>query len=130
MKVLLNKNIPNALLISIGLHILLLMLLGTLYRQRVDWQPKPVTEFDIVKIRMRNSVRPLKKVRHLPLQPSTTPENMQQMETIEVQPPHFRPQRHPWRTKTQPSNYKHLIFPPFQENMLTERGYGLSLYQD
>ena len=87
MKVLLKKNIPNALLISIGFHILLLMLLGTLYRQRVDWQPKPVTEFDIVKIRMRNSVRPLKKVRHLPLQPSTTPENMQQMETIEVQPP-------------------------------------------
>ena len=87
MKVLLNKNIPNALLISIGLHILLLLLLGTLYRQRVDWQPKPVTEFDIVKIRLRNSVRPLKKVRHLPLQPSTTPENMQPMETIEVQPP-------------------------------------------
>ena len=87
MKVLLKKNIPNALLISIGFHILLMMLLGTLYKQRLDWQPKPVTEFDIVKIRLRGSVRPLKKIRHLPLQPSTIPENMQQMETVEVQPP-------------------------------------------
>ena len=87
MKVLLKKNIPNALLISIGLHILLMMLLGTLYRQRLDWQPKPVTEFDIIKIRLRSSVRPLKRLRHLPLQPSTVPENMQQMETVEVQPP-------------------------------------------
>lgn len=88
MKGLLKKNIPHALLISIGLHILLLMLLGTLYRQRLDWQPKPVTEFDIVKIRLRSSVRPLKKLRHLPLQPSAVPENnMQQMETVEVQPP-------------------------------------------
>ena len=87
MKVLFKKNIPNALLISIGLHILLMMLLGTLYRQRLDWQPKPVTEFDIIKIRLRSSVRPLKRLRHLPLQPSTVPENMQQMETVEVQPP-------------------------------------------
>lgn len=87
MKALLKKNIPNALLISIGLHILLMMLLGTLYRQRLDWQSKPVTEFDIVKIRLRSSVRPLKKIRHQPLQPSTIPENMQQMETVEVQPP-------------------------------------------
>ena len=87
MKVLLKKNIPHALLISIGLHILLLMLLGTLYRQKLDWQPKPVTEFDIIKIRFRSSVRPLKKLRHLPVQPSTTPENMQQMEQVEVQPP-------------------------------------------
>ena len=88
MKGLLKKNIPNALLISIGLHILLLMLLGTFYRQRLDWYSKPVTEFDIVKIRLRSTARPLKKLRHLPLQPSTVPENnMQQMETIEVQPP-------------------------------------------
>ena len=91
MKVLLKKNIPNALLISIGLHILLLMLLGTLYRQKLDWQPKPVTEFDIIKIRFRSSVRPLKKLRHLPVQPSTTPENMQQMEQVEVQPPTLQP---------------------------------------
>ena len=87
MKGLLKKNIPNALLISIGLHILLLMLLGTLYRQRLDWHPKPVTEFDIVRIRLRSSVRPLKRLHHSPLQPSTTPESMQPMETIEVQPP-------------------------------------------
>ena len=87
MKVLFKKNISNALLISIGLHILLMMLLGTLYRQRLDWQPKPVTEFDIVKIRLRSSVRPLKRLRHHPLQPSTVPESMQQMESIEVEPP-------------------------------------------
>ncbi len=87
MKVLFKKNIPNALLISIGLHILLMLLLGTLYRQGLDWQPKPVTEFDIVRIRLRSSVRPLKRIRRPPLQPSTTPENMQPMESIEVQPP-------------------------------------------
>lgn len=87
MKVLLKKNIPNALLISIGLHILLILLLGALYRQKPNWQIKPVTEFDIVKIRLRNSIRPLKRITRLPLQPSTAPESMQQMETVEVQPP-------------------------------------------
>ena len=87
MKVILRKNIPNALLISIGLHILLILLLGTLYRQSLDWQSQPVTEFDIVKIRSRSSVRPLKRLRHPPLQPSTVPEAMQQMETVRVQPP-------------------------------------------
>ena len=87
MKVILRKNIPNALLISIGLHILLILLLGTLYRQSLDWQAQPVTEFDIVKIRARSSVRPLKRLRHRPLQPSTVPETMQQMETVTVQPP-------------------------------------------
>ena len=86
MKVLFKKNISNALLISIGLHILLMMLLGTLYRQRLNWQPKPVTEFDIIKVRSRSSVRPLKRLRHLPIQPSTVPESMQQMESIEVEP--------------------------------------------
>ena len=87
MKVLLKRNIPNALLISIGLHILLLLLLGALYRQKPDWQVKPVTEFDIVKIRLRSSVRPLKRISRFPLQPSTTPESPQQMEKVEVQPP-------------------------------------------
>ena len=87
MKVLLKKNIPNALLISIGLHILLILLLGALYRQKPNWQIKPVTEFDIVKIRLRSSIRPLKRITRLPVQPSTAPESLQQMETVEVQPP-------------------------------------------
>ena len=87
MKVLFKKNIPNALLISIGLHILLILLLGALYRQKPNWQIKPVTEFDIVKIRLRSSIRPLKRMTRLPVQPSTAPESPQQMETVEVQPP-------------------------------------------
>ena len=87
MKVLLKRSIPNALLISIGLHILLILLLGALYRQKPDWQVKPVTEFDIIKIRLRTSARPFKRISRPPVQPSTTPENPQQMEKVEVQPP-------------------------------------------
>lgn len=87
MKFLLKRNIPNALLISIGLHILLLLLLGALYRQKPNWQVEPVTEFDIVKIRLRSSVRPLKRISRFLVQPSTTPESPQQMEKVEVQPP-------------------------------------------
>ena len=121
MKGLLRKNIPNALLISIGLHILLMMLLGTLYRQRLEWQPKPVTEFDIVKIRLRSSARPLKKLRHLPLQPSTIPENMQQMETVEVQPPALQ-------TSAAPVSHQdttvELQTPELAANMPGERTYG------
>lgn len=87
MKVRFKKNIPHAVLISMGLHILLLMVLGVLYRQPPQWQPKPVTTFDIVQIRSRNSVvRPLKRLHHQPLQPSTVPENMQQLESVKVQP--------------------------------------------
>ena len=49
MKVLFKKNMPNALIISVGLHILLLLTLGTLYRQKSDLDVKPVTEFDIIR---------------------------------------------------------------------------------
>ena len=124
MKVLRNKNIPNALLISMGLHILLMLLLGTLYRQRLDWQPKPVTEFDIVKIRLRDSVRPLKRLRHLPLQPSTVPENMQQIETVEVQPPALQ-------TAAAPVSHQDatvdLQTPELATTMPGERTYGKGL---
>ena len=87
MKVLYKKKIPNAFIISIGLHILLLLMLGTLYRQKPDWHVKPVTEVDIVKIRSRSSLRPVKRLPHFPLQPLASTENMQQMKTVEVAPP-------------------------------------------
>ena len=87
MKVLFKKNIPNALIISIGLHILLFLVLGTLYRQRSDWHVKPVTELDILKIRSRKSVHIDRRLPRFSFQPSASAENMQQMKTIKVEPP-------------------------------------------
>ncbi len=87
MKTLLKKNIPNALIISIGLHILLLLVLGTLYRQRYDWHVKPVTEIEVFRIRSRKSVHIDRKLPRFSFQPSASAENMQQMKTVKVEPP-------------------------------------------
>ena len=87
MKTLLKKNIPNALIISIGLHILLLLVLGTLYRQRYDWHVKPVTEIEVFRIRSRNSVHIDRKLPRFSFQPSASAESMQQMKTVKVEPP-------------------------------------------
>lgn len=91
MKVFFKKNIPNALLVSLGLHIVLLTLLGTLYRQDLESQPKPATALDIFQVRSRSSVRPLKRLPHQPLPPSTLPENTRQMETVAVEQPTLPP---------------------------------------
>ena len=82
-----KKNIPNALIISIGLHILLFLTLGTLYRHRTDWHVKPVTEVEILKIRSRKFLRPMDKRPRLPSQPLISTENMPQMKSVEVEPP-------------------------------------------
>ena len=87
MKTLLKKNIPNALIISIGLHILLLLVLGSLYRQRYDWHVKPVIEIEVFKIRSRKSVHIDRKLPRFSFQPSASAENMQQMKTVKVEPP-------------------------------------------
>lgn len=87
MKVLFKKNIPNALIISIGLHILLLLVLGTLYRQRYDWHVKPVTEIEVFRIRSRKSVHIDRRLPRFSFQPSASAENMQQMKTVKVEPP-------------------------------------------
>ena len=87
MKTLLKKNIPNALIISIGLHILLLLVLGTLYRQRYDWHVKPVTEIEVFRIRSRKSVHIDRKLPRFSFQPSASAESMQQMKTVKVEPP-------------------------------------------
>jgi hypothetical protein len=87
MKVRLKKNMPNALIISVGLHILLLLTLGTLYRQKSNLDVKPVTEFDIIKVRSRSSLRPVKRFPHFSLRPVAPTENVQQMQTVEVEPP-------------------------------------------
>ena len=85
MKTFLKKNIPNALIISIGLHILLFLVMGTLYRQRSDWHTKPVIEVEFL------DIRPPK--RHIDMrfprfsfQPSVFAE-VQQMKTVKVEPP-------------------------------------------
>ena len=87
MKVLFKKNIPNALIISIGLHILLFLVLGTLYRQRTDWYAKPVTEIEILKIRSRKSVHIDRKLPRFSFRPSASAENVQPMKTVKVEPP-------------------------------------------
>lgn len=91
MKVLAKKNIPNALFLSIALHVLLLLVLGTLYRQQFDQHNKSATEFDIIKVRSRSSLRPLKRPTHLPLQPLTSTENVQQIKTPKIEPTMLKP---------------------------------------
>ncbi len=87
MKALFKKNIPNALIISIGLHILLFLLLGALYRQSANWHAKPVTEIQVLKIRSRKSVIIDRKLPRFSFQPSAAAENMQQMKAVKVEPP-------------------------------------------
>ena len=87
MKVLFKKNIPNALIISIGLHIFLLLVLGTLYRQRYDWHVKPVTEIEVFKVRSRKSMHIDRRLPRFSFEPSASAENMQQMKTVKVEPP-------------------------------------------
>ncbi len=91
MKVLLKKNIPNALILSVGLHLLLLFILGALYRQQFDLKNKLVTEIDIVKIRSRSSLRPLKRPEHLLLQPMASTENVQHIKTPKIEPKILKP---------------------------------------
>ena len=91
MKVLSKKKNPNPLIISVVLHVFLFLILGALYRQQFDFQVKPVTEFDIVKIRSRNSLRPIKRSVHLPVQPLASTENAQQMETVKIEPTLLKP---------------------------------------
>ena len=87
MKTHFKKNIPNALIISVGLHILLFLMLGTLYRQRSDWQVKPVTEIEVFKVRSRKSVHIDRRLPRFSFQPSASAENMQPMKTVKVEPP-------------------------------------------
>ena len=87
MKVHSKKNIPNALIISVGLHILLLLILGALYRQKSDWYTKPVTEVNLIRIRSRSSLRPVKRSVHLPVQPLASTESVEQIKTIEIESP-------------------------------------------
>ena len=87
MKVISKKNIPNALIISIGLHILLFLVLGSLYRQRANLHIKPATKVEILKIRSRKSLFMDRKLPRFSFQPSASAENMQQMKTVKVQPP-------------------------------------------
>ena len=91
MKVLMRKNIPSALIISIGLHILLFLVLGTLYRQQPDRYIETGTAFDIAKIHLRTPRLPVKRVPQIPPKPMMVPENMQQTQAFEVKPPSLQP---------------------------------------
>lgn len=87
MKVVIRKNIPNALIISIGLHILLFLTLGTLYRQKLEQHIDTVTAFDIAKIHLRTPRLPVKRLPQMPLKPTVMPESMQQTQVPQVKTP-------------------------------------------
>lgn len=87
MKVVIRKNIPNALIISIGLHILLFLTLGTLYRQKLEQHTETVTAFDIAKIHLRTPRLPVKRMHQMPLKPTVMPESIQQTQVLQVKTP-------------------------------------------
>ncbi len=87
MKVVIRKNIPNALLISIGLHILLFLTLGALYRQKPDRYIETGTAFDIAKIHLRTPRLPLKRPSQIPLKPTVKPQSMRQTQALKVNTP-------------------------------------------
>ena len=90
MKVPIGKNIPYALLISIGLHILLFLTLGTLYRQKLDRHIETGTAFEITKIHLRTSRLPMKRLPQILPKPIVVPESMQQTQVLEVKTPSFQ----------------------------------------
>ena len=124
MKVLLKKNIPNALVLSIGLHVLLLLILGALYRQQFHLQNRPVTEFDIVKIRSRSSLRPLKRPEHLPVQPTASTENVQQIKNPKIEPKILKPPvaTTAYQGTTAELQTPELTSPVYPEGQVSERG--------
>ena len=92
MKILISKNIPNALVISIGFHILLFLTLGALYRQKPDQHIETSTAFDIAKIHLRTPRLPMKRLRQMPLKPIVAPESMQQTQVLAVKAPSLQTQ--------------------------------------
>ena len=87
MKVPIRKNIPYALVISIGLHILLFLTLGALYRQKPDLHIDAGTAFDIAKIHLRTHRLPMKRLPHIPIKPTVMPESMQQTQVLQIKTP-------------------------------------------
>ncbi len=91
MKRLLRKTIPNALILSIGLHLLLFLTLGTLYRQKSVQPLEPSTELALAKIRPRTPLRPLKRPPHVPIESTTVLQKMQPTKVVKVQPTLLQP---------------------------------------
>ncbi len=76
MRVRIRKNIPKALIVSIGLHILLFLMLRALHRQAPDRHFETGVAFDIAEIRLRTPRLPMKKPPHMPLKSLVLPEAM------------------------------------------------------
>ncbi len=87
MKVHIGKNIPKALIISVGLHILLLLTFGTLYRQKPDRHIDTGMVFDIAKIHVRTPRFRVKRPPQIPPKPTVMPESMQQTQVLQVKTP-------------------------------------------
>ncbi len=90
MKVVISKNIPKALVISIGLHILLFQMLGS-FRQKPDGYIETGTAFDIAHIHLRVPRLPMKRIHQMPLKPMVAPESMQQAQVLGVKTPSLHP---------------------------------------
>ena len=91
MKRRLLKTSSNALILSIGLHLLLFLMLGTLYRQRTMQPSEPSTTLVLEKTRPRIPLRRLKRRPHLPIAVATAPRNMQPTKVINVRPTSLQP---------------------------------------
>ena len=87
MKVVIRKNIPNALIISLGLHILLFLTLGALYRQKLEQHVETGTAFDIAKIHLRTPRLRVKRLPQMPLKPTVMPESIPQTQVLQVKTP-------------------------------------------
>lgn len=91
MKVHIGKNIPKALIISIGLHILLFLTLGALYRQKLDQHIDTGMAFDIAKIHVRTPRLPIKRLPQIPLKSTVMLESIQQTQVLQVKTPALQP---------------------------------------
>lgn len=87
MKVHIEKNIPKALIISIGLHILLFLTFGALYRQKLDQRIDTGMAFDIAKIHVRTPRLPIKRLPQIPLKSTVILESIQQTQVLQVKTP-------------------------------------------
>ncbi len=86
MKRFFQKVISNALILSIGFHILLLLVLSPLYRQRVSRHQASFSDIEISEMRQRLPVRPIKRLPQVPLQLPLVSETLPRFQTVKVRP--------------------------------------------
>lgn len=91
MKVVFKKNIPGSLVISVGLHLVLLVMAGALYWQGVEKKVvNSMLVIDVMEVRSRRSLRPVPRSRYVALEPFLSIARMSRgMEGVAVVSPVF-----------------------------------------